>query len=286
METFMKHAILNPLKKSLLAPYKGRRPSTGRDPKGAVAIPWDCFESLAMTPRQDFFRVFILLIFLLFVPALSQARPDYDEKMDQGHIFKEITIPEGSDRANVLVNAVINSPPEVVWAALIDINRWPKWLPMNRVAYFVSPEAEKLITPEAAKDHAKVLEINKQNPPAKETTKFSGHWEHTAYEEYDLPWPLKNEWVVRRYQYDEGADIRKASWKRVDSTRDEDDGSWEVRPWKDGHTHLTYLYRVKAKEGVPQVIFKTAVSMTVNSMIKALRHESARREAETSRAAN
>jgi len=222
-------------------------------------------------------RFIAAILAIILIPVLAQARLDINEKMDQGHIFKEITIPEGSDRAKVLVNAVINSPPEAVWAALIDIGSWPKWLPMNRVAYFLSPEAEKLITPDLAKDHDKVLEINKQSPPAKETSQYSGHWERMAYEEYDLPWPLKNEWVVRRYKYDESADLRKASWKRVDSKRNDDDGSWEVKPWKDGRTRLIYLYYVKAKKGVPQPIFKTAVSLTVNSMIKALRHEASRR---------
>ena len=228
----------------------------------------------------------MMILFLLLVPALSDARPDYDEQMDQGHIFKEITIPEGQNYANVIVNAVINAPPQLVWATLIDIARWPKWLPMNRKAGFVSPTAATLITPENARDRAKVLEINTQNPPLKDASQRSGHWEQVAYEEYDLPWPLKNEWVVRKYKFDESAQLSRASWRRVDSKRDVDDGYWEVRSWKDGRTHLTYYYSVKAKENVPEVVFKGAVSLTVGSMIKALRHEVTKRETEGGHAVN
>lgn len=215
---------------------------------------------------------------VLFIPLALHAGPTADERLDTGSIIKEIKIPEGQLYADVLVNAVIDSPPKAVWAALIDIGGWPKWLPMNRKAWFFSPAAEKLITDEISHDKAKVLAINAENPPTSDVAEQHGHWEHVAYEEYDLPWPIKNEWVVRRYKYDEATDLFRASWKRVDSKRDGDDGYWEVRPWKDGRTHITYYYSVKAKESVPEIVFKTAVSMTVNSMIKALRHESVKRD--------
>ncbi len=53
-----------------------------------------------------------------------------------------------------------------------------------------------------------------------------------------------------------------------------DDPHRAARP--DGGTLLHYTYRVKVKEGVPQPLFKAAVSLTINSMIKALRHEATR----------
>ncbi len=223
-------------------------------------------------------KKFAAILLFLLVPLLAHAGLDENEKLNAGYIIKDIKIPEGSDRADVTVNTVIDSPPKAVWAALVDINGWPRWLPMTMKAAFLSDEAARLITPEVAKDKAKVLEINDLNPPQRVGENQAGHWQRTAYEEYNLPWPIKNEWVVRKYNYDEEPDLFRASWRRIDSTRSENDGYWEVRPWSDGRTYLTYCYRVKPKENVPELVFKTAVSMTVNSMIKALRHESARRE--------
>lgn len=223
-------------------------------------------------------RTFAFICLIAFIPTFVYAGLDLEKKLDSGYIIKEITIPEGQDYATVLVKSIIDSSPKAVWAALINIGRWPKWLPMNRKAWFLSPEAEKLVTPNVARSQSEVLAINKLYPPSKISDKPSGHWEHIAYEEYDLPWPIKNEWVVRRYKYDESVDVWRASWRLVNTKRDEDDGYWEVRPWKGGSTYITYLYRVKAKDHVPHFVFKTAVSLTVNSMIKALRHEAAKVE--------
>jgi len=228
--------------------------------------------------QGDYMRSVTLTILLLIVPAFAQGGIDADQKLDSGYILKDINIPAGSDRANVHVNTVINSSPKSVWAALVDIGSWPRWLPMTKTAEFLSDGAAKLVTPDIAKDRAKVLEISSRYPLGKSSDTGAGHWQRVAYEEYDLPWPIKNEWVVRRYNYNEENDLFRASWRRIDSTRSEDDGFWEVRPWKNGRTYLTYCYRVKPKENVPEIVFKTAVSMTVNSMIKALRHEAARLE--------
>jgi ribosome-associated toxin RatA of RatAB toxin-antitoxin module len=220
-----------------------------------------------------------MILALILVPSFALGgQIALDEKLEAGYIIKDIQISEGSDRANVKVKTVIKSSPKAVWAALVDINNWPKWLPMNSKAYFLSDEAAGLITPQVAKDQLQVIAIGNAHPAGKETDHNSGSWQKMAYEEYNLPWPIKNEWVVRRYNYEERSDLMRASWKRVDSSRNEDDGFWEVRPWKDGGTYLVYNYKVKPKEKVPEVVFKTAVSMTVTSMIKALRHEAQKRE--------
>jgi len=223
-------------------------------------------------------KKFAVVLLMLCAPFVVFGGMNKDQQLDAGYVLKNITIPEFSDRASVVVNTVIDSSPKAVWDALADIDHWPRWLPMTKRAGFLSDEAAKLVTPENAKDREKVMEIKNRYPGNEVNEDWSDHWTRVAYEEYDLPWPIKNEWVVRRYTYDHHKDFSRASWKRIDSKREEDDGSWEVSVWKDGRTHLIYNYKVKPKENVPEVVFKTAVSMTVNSMIKALRHEARRRE--------
>lgn len=226
-------------------------------------------------------KSFLMILALFLTPSFAAGgQSTLDSKLEAGYIIKDIDIPEGSDRANVKVKTVIRSSPKAVWAALVDINDWPKWLPMNSKAYFLSDEAAGLITPQVAKDQLEVIAISNAHPAPKETDHNAGSWQKMAYEEYNLPWPIKNEWVVRKYNYEERPELMRASWKRVDSQRNEDDGFWEVRPWKGGSTYLVYNYKVKPKEKVPEVVFKTAVSMTVTSMIKALRHEAQKREIE------
>lgn len=222
-------------------------------------------------------KVFLILVlFVVFSLEARAGRLSQDERLDIGTIIKEITIPGGSQWAYVRVRAVVDSSPQAVWATLININGWPKWLPMTKKAWFLSDEAAQKITPEIARNKDEVLAIDARDPPAAPKQTHNNHWQRIAYEEYDLPWPLKNEWVVRRYTFDETDEINKASWRKVASTDSEDDGYWEITNWKDGKTHLRYYYRVRSKENVPQPLFKAAVSLTVNSMIKALRRESAK----------
>ena len=227
--------------------------------------------------------VFTLLVFampLTAQAATAHAAATSEERLDIGGIVKEIEIPEGQPWAHVRVQAVINASPAAVWPILVDIERWPKWMPMAKRMRILSPEAAALVTPENFKDRDAVIAIELAHPRVADATPPSGHWQRTIAEEYDLPFPLKNEWTVRRYTYDEQGDTDKAAWRKVDGrTEDVDDGSWEISPWRDGRTLLTYDYRVKAKEGVPRPIFKAAVSLTVNSMMKALRFEAARRVA-------
>ncbi len=217
------------------------------------------------------------MLLLTLFPSAAFARPSDEERLDIGGVVKEITIPEGQPWAFVDVSAVIDAKSAVVWGMLTDVERWPKWLPMNRKAKVLAPEAASLITTEIAKDQAKVIEIDAAHPGGKAAAPGGGHWQETVYEMYDLPWPLENEWVVRRYTYDESATVNRAAWKKIDDSGTKEDGYWEVGPREGGRTLLHYYYRVKAKEGVPRSIFKTATSLTVGSMIKALRHEAARR---------
>lgn len=220
--------------------------------------------------------IFVLIIFLF--PMIADARiPSLNERLDIGAIVTDIKIPKEEIWAYVYVQAVIESRPQTVWSTLADIDNWPSWLPMARKAWFVSSEAASKITPEVAKNHDDVLKINDENPPAAIQESAQGSGQRVAYEEYDLPWPLKNEWVVRRYNFNDEEEVKRATWRKIAATDDKDDGYWEVKAWKNGNTRLTYYYRIKKKD-VPDPLFRAAVSLTVNSMVKALRRESAKRE--------
>ncbi len=220
--------------------------------------------------------LFLFLILIFSIPA-SAGLPTIEERLDAGGIVKDIAMPKEGDMAHVNVQAIVETPPKAVWDALRDIERWPRWLPMSKTARFLSPEAEEKISQEIAKSRDKVLEIDARYPNTDHGNDRAGNWQRLVYEEYDLPWPIKNEWVIRRYTYDDGEEKSRASWRKIDGSSIDDDGYWEVSPWKDGKTHLRYYYRVKVKKGVPQTLYKGAISLTVNSMIKALRREAKRR---------
>lgn len=221
--------------------------------------------------------IFVLLLIYLFSSASEARIHSYRERLSLGAILTNIKMPKDDNWAYIYVDAVIKSKPEVVWSILCDIDNWSKWLPMTRHTWFLSPEAAQKISIETAKNKEDVLMLNSQYPTTAAKKSEDKRVEGITYEEYDLPWPLKNEWVVKRYNFNSNADIKRATWRKVASTDGVDDGHWEVKPWGEKETFLNYYYRVK-KKNVPEPLFKTAISLTVNSMVKALRRESLKRE--------
>jgi len=236
----------------------------------------------SLVPRPSSLVIVLLascfmLLAVICLPAV--AGTSVEERLNNGAIIKSIETPADSEWAHVRAEAVIDVEPQVLWKMLIDIEGWPKWLPMSEKAHFISRKAEKIITREAARDRNRVGEIDVRHPPVTEKETFAGQWHRTAIEEYDLIWPLKDEWVIRRYDFDETKNPYKATWKMVASDDDEIDGSWEIAPWKGGKSSLLkYYYRVKIKSGVPRPVFRTAVSFVVTSMIKSLRREAKKRQ--------
>ena len=223
-------------------------------------------------------RILIILVTSIIttisLSGIVQAKlPTAEERMESGGIIKDIIIPGDEMTAYVTVRAIVDAPPVAVWSALKEIEGWPHWLPMSSKAHFVSKEAEGLITPEIAKDRKKVTEIDRAHPNTESGNGGEGKWQRLALEEYDLPWPLENQWVIRRYTYEEGTALMRASWRKIDGSSQRDDGYWEIRPWKDGKTELKYYYIVKVTGPAPKPLFKAAINLTVNSMIKALRRE-------------
>lgn len=180
--------------------------------------------------------------------------------------------------AHVRAEAVIDCPPQVVWDTLADIGQWYKWLPMTHRAGILSPEAAAKVTPAIVPDKEKIMTLDAKFPATAAPREEKRQWSAMAYEDFDLPWPIKNQWSVKYYFFDDGENMKRAVWRKVNSIDGKDDGFWEITPWKTKRTHLRYYYRVKAKRNVPGPVFTTAVSFTVNSMIKALRREAKRRE--------
>lgn len=217
--------------------------------------------------------IFAVLLIAHTIPAMA-SRTTVEGRLENGAIISDVKMSDGSIWAYVNVEALIDVSPSTVWKTLIDMENWPAWLPMNRRTSFVSDEAEALITHDVAKDRTKVYEIDGEHPRQVDEKTYSGKWHRTVIEEYDLVWPLKDEWVIRRYDFDETSDPLRASWRKVASDDEEEDGHWEIGQWKNGKKSLLkYYYRVKIKKGVPRPIFNTAVTFTVNSMIKSLRRE-------------
>jgi hypothetical protein len=219
----------------------------------------------------------LVTLFIATITFSAHAKlPTPEERLDNGGILRDIIIPGEEMTAYVTVRAIVEAPPKVVWDTLKDIENWPDWLPMSKEAHFVSKEAEAKITEEVAKDREKVMEIDRALPNGERGNAGSGRWQRVALETYDLPWPLQDQWIIRRYTYDESPERMKASFRKIDGSSQEDDGYWEISKWKDGTTHLKYYYIARVKGDAPKPLFKAAITLTVNSMIKALRREAKR----------
>ncbi len=206
---------------------------------------------------------------MLWAPTVSANEPD---------MSLALNFPKEEEQGTVHVEATIRATPEVVWSILTNANRWRQWMPMVMESYFYSGQAAQAIPQQITKDRAFFDQLRTQHPGTATPPPPQGVQSRVTFEAYDLPWPIKNEWVVRRYRYD-AARARehyyRVGWKRVWNQDVPEEGYWELRPHPEhaGATHFTYHFRVKAKRGVALALFKGGVKRSINHFIRAIREQ-------------
>lgn len=223
--------------------------------------------------KRALFVAVLCAVYFVLIPAFCLADQTAEQRLEEGHIIKSISMPRDQEYAYVNVKVLVDASTARVWDLLVDIWRWPMWLPMNRMAGLLSPKAASFVDKSVAGSKDETLRLASQYPIDRSQSHDPNSWRNMAYEYYDLPWPIKNEWMVRWYSYKVDGDVHKASWRGFSAPDGRDDGFWEVRPWKDSRALLHYYYRVRASKNVPPVAFKAAISLTVNQMIRALKKE-------------
>ncbi len=209
--------------------------------------------------------------------ALLLCGPVFADNVANGDIDITLAFPGDDVPGTVRVHAMIDADPEKVWALVTNINDWKGWMPMVMEAHFYSDEFVKALPASVNKDEALFKKLETQFPGHNVAPPLEGTSTRVAFESYDLPWPIANNWSVRRYQYDnsQAATHRYLVSFRKIYERDikGQEGTWtfEPMPAKSGATLLTYELRTKPQHGFALTLFKIGVKHTVEHMIAAIR---------------
>ena len=216
----------------------------------------------------------VLLVSLSLAPVVHAKQTP----LKDGGIHIKIVFPTEAIHGSIHVEAMIPAMPEVIWSALVDVNRWRTWVPMVIEAFFYSPKAKKAIPADAKKEQEFFKGLKQKYPGTASTPPMNGKARRATYEFYNLPWPIKDEWVVRKYLFDAskaGERKYKATWEKVWDTSPGKEGYWTLEPFEGdaNKTLLIYHFRTKSKIGIKQQLFRVGVKGAVERFIRAIRKE-------------
>lgn len=216
------------------------------------------------------------LIFLLPFQLMAKDNLTEDEKLNQGWVIKSIYFTDGGEIAVVNVKALIEAPPEKVWQLLTNIKGWSSWMPMLSQAFVINSSGLAGLSANPQKNeqlHNKMRSL----PMSYASIGNQGKKSLTTFEEFDLPWPINNDWVIREYTFDaSGANSSnyKVSWHQIFEGCTGRGGSWKLTPYNannDNDTLFEYNFRVFKKKEASQGIFRTIIGQTAQRFVEAIR---------------
>ena len=210
----------------------------------------------------------LVLISTLIGVADAKDKLSTDQQLGNGWIIQKIS--SGDSLVTLEVKALINSSPSEVWKLLTDIDRWKDWEPMLNIGKAVSLEGE--------------LEKNEMtyalalNCPAQEVNvSDTGKTVATVFEEYDIPWPIQNDWVIRKYIFDannsDSGEYKVKFHPVFSGVEKKRGGRYKLSRYKgaDEETLLEYDFTVKRKEGCPKTVFEIIMKQTAERFVRAIR---------------
>lgn len=223
-----------------------------------------------------------VIVFAAFLALLchstvqAKTRLTDEEKLEKGWIVSRIEYADSENSIAVLdVKALINRSPGEVWRFLTDIGKWSSWMPMMSHGWALNGKTMEHVGALPDKTQA-VYNLVSNSKPVSVEIKNDGETEVDMFEEYDLPWPISNDWDVRKYIFnssDAGNSLYSATWKQLFKDARGCGGMWtlERHNGDKNETLLEYHYRVKRKEWVPAKIFEIIIGKTVDRFINAIR---------------
>lgn len=188
-----------------------------------------------------------------------------------------VDFPSDVPRGTIHVEALVDVLPEVVWAVVIDMNRWHTWMPLVEKAKYYSDAAVAKIPAKVGKDadvFDPLLAMGTNSTPSP-----VGKQSRVAYSYYNLPWPIADQWTVEKYHFDAtnaGKHEYKVRYYKIyEKNPKKFSGYWKIEPYpgRPGASKLTYHNYMRTKTGFAGKLFRIATKRTVEKMITALRRE-------------
>lgn len=237
--------------------------------------------------QSNLTKLFFVTMFIIAtsfsVDAQADARMD---ALKNGEIKTNIAFQKDKEYGSINVEAMVSADPGLVFEVFTDINSWRVWMPLLIDAFFYSPAAMQNIPGDPQKvdkDENFFAQIKKNFPGVSPKPDPQGVSSRIAYESYDFPWPISNDWAVHKYRFDASKYNEKkysAKWFKVyEKNKIGSAGSWSAEPFPgvDGATLMKYSFRTKAKKGIALVLFKVGVKKSISNLVKALRSETEKR---------
>lgn len=243
--------------------------------------PLRSFRSRSLQRARRGWFLAIAPILCLSIPSAHAARST--KSLEEGGIQIHLDFPADATVGSIHVTAKVEALPAMVWSTMVDINHWDQWMPLVKESWFYSAAAVQAIPEDVTKDAKIFSDLRAKYPGRQGAPSANGKSARVAYEYYDLPWPIKNVWLVRHYQFDAshaGAQSYRATWRKsYDRKIHDSEGYWNIEPFPGapGATLMTYHFSVKPKHGLALALFKTGVQRTVRRLIIAVRKETAAR---------
>lgn len=176
--------------------------------------------------------------------ALAASDPDQD-RLARGEVVVRTEKVAGSDMPRAIVRAVIDAPPEKVWALLVDCARYRSTMP--RIA------ASALVKKEGSVAFCRI------------TT--------------DLPFPLPDLTSLTRAEHTVGDGRWTRTWRLVEGDYKTNEGSWTLTRFGGQEARTLVEYRIHAEPSlpVPKGILASAQTSALPDLIERLRAQTAGR---------
>lgn len=201
---------------------------------------------------------------LLIVAALALAQAAPDAALAKGEIVITLRKVPGSDVEEATAKAVIDAPPELVWAIVGDCKNYKNTMPSVIESSVLKTEAP------APSDGPLATEVRRCRVVA------------------DLPFPFSDLVSVTRsvYTTDPGKQWRR-QWKLIEGDYTRNDGDWTVVPWGDDGKKSLATYRIHAEPKVPLPgpMLTSIQERKLPEVMQMLRATAARKRAATTGAA-
>lgn len=180
-------------------------------------------------------------VLLAFVLAGGARAATTQDRLDSGEILLSESVVPGHSQRRIHVEAVINTPPERVWAIITDCANFKSTMPSISASALLQESGEVLIC---------------------EST-------------LDLTWPLPNLNAVTRVVHTVVDGRWTAEWTLVSGDYTYDEGSWNLTPLRGDPTRTFVVYEVLVapKVAVPESLKRFGETRALPLMIRGLRKQ-------------
>lgn len=187
-------------------------------------------------------RTFAVVLLALCLPSMAEAQSSRQRALSDGEIFVETVDVPDSEYPKVLVEAVIDARPEVVWALVTSCVKSQHTYDNVMKSFIVKRIGEDVVCSELV----------------------------------DMPWPIRNLDSITRWTFTVGANQWVERWTKYGGDFDYIDGSWTLTPFGDGNRTLAkWENHFSPQISVPAWLTRAFLKVGMPGMIKDLRRAAA-----------